>query len=100
MMSRWLPIGVAWLLLVVATLGYRWLGEQVEAGAGYLARELCSCVHVGERTFAHCRADMPARMSVLDAEPLPAGDGVRAHLSGFGERVARFRDDGGGCTLH
>ena len=68
----------------------------VRVGEGYLAKQVCSCMFVAGREFAACRADVPASMDPLSAEPL--ADGVRAWLLGFGERRARYAPERG-CTL-
>lgn len=91
---------VVWALLVGATAGYVWGADRSYVGAGMVAKELCSCVHVGARSFDACRADLPALPGIgfVRAEPLPGGDGVRAWVPGFDARVARAAPERG-CTL-
>ena len=38
---------------------------QSEVGAGYVAKELCSCIFVGGRDPASCRPDIPPAMAEL-----------------------------------
>lgn len=97
---KWVIGFLVWLALVLATALYVWLDDQSYVGSGYVAKEICSCVHVARRDFAACRADlMPlAGLDWVQAEPLASGDGVRARLPGFDPRIARA-EEGGGCTL-
>lgn len=97
---KWLIGFVVWLVLVVGAALYSWLGDRSHVGAGLVAKEVCSCVHVGGRGFDACRSDL-MELPGLDriaAAPLEDGSGVRAGLPGFGERVARHAE-GRGCTL-
>ena len=87
-------------LLAVAGLGAALfipsLRAQIHVGEGYVAKQVCSCMFVGGRDFAACRADVPASMDPIQAEALR--DGVRAWVVPFGERRARYLPDRG-CTL-
>ena len=100
MIAKWSALAGFWVLLVVGALAYRYSANQVEIGAGYVAKEVCSCIYVGERDYESCRLDVPALMDAIDAEVLPDEQAVRAFLTGLGERIARYSDDGGGCTLY
>jgi hypothetical protein len=97
---KWVVGFSVWLVLVAGAALYVWLGEQNEVGGGFVAKEVCSCVHVGGRDFAACRGDLQqlAGLDWVEAAPLAAGDGVSAGLPGFPPRVARATPDGG-CTL-
>jgi hypothetical protein len=97
---KWIIGFCVWLVLVIGAALYVWLGEQSHLGGGFMAKELCSCVHVSGRDFAACRADLIALPGLdwLDAAPLEDGSGVRAGLRGFEPRVARSAPDRG-CTL-
>ena len=71
--------------------------EQSDVGAGYVAKELCSCIFVGERDLASCRDDIPPTMERVQAE---AGDDrVRAFVPGLAERIAR-NEPPSGCVLY
>lgn len=96
-MMRWVLIAVFWLLLVVGALVYERARDQVEVGAGYVAKELCSCVFVGERDLASCRPDIPPSMERVQAEL--GRDRVRAFVPGLGERIARHEPPFG-CVLY
>lgn len=91
---------VAWaaclVLLGGALYAYQRTRGMAQVGAGYAAKELCSCVFVAGRSLASCRPDLPESMDRVEVELLP--DGVRAFVPGFAERVARS-DPGFGCTL-
>jgi hypothetical protein len=95
---RWTLIGVAWLVFVGGALAYEYFGAQISVGAGYVAKEVCSCIHLGGRCLASCRPDVPAYMDGIVAEELSDGRGVRAFIPLFAERVARY-EEGFGCAL-
>lgn len=67
-------------------------------GVGYVAKQMCSCIYVGERSFDSCRPDMLVSMDDIQAEVLEAPSGVRAWVPGLGERNAHYRGDLG-CAL-
>jgi hypothetical protein len=96
-MMRWVLLGTFWLLLVGAALAWEWGRGQADVGAGYVAKELCSCVFVGERSLASCRPDIPESMDAVETELGP--DRVRAFVPYFAERIARFEPPFG-CVLY
>ncbi|MCP3984763.1 MAG: hypothetical protein GY723_10265 [bacterium] len=81
---------VAWFLPRILT--------QTNVGAGYVAKQACSCIFVGERSLASCRADMMPEMEPIEAELLETGVGVRAWVPLLAERIARYKEPYG-CTL-
>ncbi len=97
---KWVIGFCVWLALVLGYLGYMELEERSYVGGGFVAKEVCSCIHVGERAFDACRADLMALpgMDWLETAPLEDGDGVRSGLPGFAPRIARAKPDRG-CTL-
>ena len=90
-------IGVLWVVLIAGALGLQWLRGQTDIGAGYVAKELCSCVFVGGRELDSCRPDIPPSMDAIEAE-LGVGR-VRAFVPYLGERIARFEPPFG-CVLY
>ena len=98
MILRWSLIAVAWLLFVAGALAYQVFGARMSVGAGYVAKEVCSCIHLGRRSLASCRPDVPEYMDGIRAEELSDGRGVRAFVPLFAERVARYAE-GFGCAL-
>jgi hypothetical protein len=96
-MTRWVLMAVFWVVLVGGALAYEWARDQAGVGAGYVAKELCSCVFVGERDLASCRPDIPPAMERVEAEL--GADRVRAFVPGLGERIARFEPPFG-CVLY
>ena len=72
--------------------------RDASSGAGYVAKEVCSCIHLGRRSLASCRPDVPEYMDGIRAEELSDGTGVRAFVPLFAERVARYAE-GFGCAL-
>jgi hypothetical protein len=88
-------------LVVLGIAGGAWAYEHVRGmasvGAGYVAKEMCSCVFVAGRSLDSCRPDVPASMDRVQAQLL--ADGVRGFVPLFAERVAHY-EPGFGCTLH
>lgn len=95
-MKRWIATLVLAALFAGGALAYEHVRRMALVGAGYVAKEVCSCVFVGGRSLASCRGDVPASMDRVQAEQLP--DGVRAFVTFFAERVASY-DPAFGCTL-
>src|SRR2546427_3666722 len=96
---KWLLVGV----LVIACVAGVFFGRRVyrlsTIGAGYIAKQMCSCIFVAEREFTSCRADMPPDMVRVRAELLDGQRGVRAWVPGIVARTARYTP-GTGCTLY
>ncbi len=98
---KWVVGFVVWLVLVIAAVSYPVLVDMGAVGAGFVAKEVCSCVLLGGRDYAACRADLPGDLGLerVGSEPLASGDGVRAWAPfGLATRVARG-DREHGCTL-
>jgi hypothetical protein len=96
-MKRFYAIAVFWVLLVGAALFYEHVRGLSAIGAGYVAKEMCSCIFVGERSAESCRPDIPETMARVQAEV--GSDRVRAFVPGFGERIARHEPPYG-CVLY
>ena len=89
------------LVLGLALIGYGWIVQTthaVDIGAGMLAKQVCSCFYLANRSLEDCRADQMASMDAIDVEILEDEMRVRAWVSGLGERQAFYRQ-GFGCTL-
>jgi len=98
-LMRWVLVGVL-VVVGVAGVGFaRRVHRLSIIGAGYIAKQMCSCVFVAERDFASCRADMPPDMVRVRAEVLAGARGVHAWVPGIAERTAKYRTDTG-CTLY
>ena len=98
MRQRFYVIAAFWLVLVVGALVYEHLRGMSTIGAGYVAKELCSCVFVGERSVASCRPDIPKSMDRVQAELGP--NRVRAFVPYLlAERIARYEPPFG-CVLY
>ena len=91
-------------LLLAAALGAAGLyygpgmRQLARVGSGFVAKQVCSCIFVGGRDLAACRADLRPRAERVEAEVLGAERAVRAWVPLLGERTARYRD-GSGCAL-
>ncbi len=72
--------------------------SQVNIGNGFVAKQMCSCMLVGNRSFESCRPDVLPSMDAIESELLPDGLGVRAWVPLLGERIARYEAPFG-CTL-
>jgi len=90
-------IAVLWIVGIAGVLGYQWLRDQSDVGAGYVAKELCSCIFVGGRDLGSCRPDIPPAMDRVEAQV--EGDRIRAIVPGLAERIARHEPPFG-CVLY
>ena len=100
-MTKWIVGFVVWLLLVaVLAIALPRLQEASAIGAGYVAKEVCSCMALGGRDYAACRADLPTQLHFdrVKSEALPNGAGVRAWVPYLAERTA-LAAPGRGCTI-
>jgi hypothetical protein len=86
------------LLLGAGLFGWLRLRAAAAVGAGYVAKQMCSCMLVARRSFESCRPDIPPEMDRVGARPLPEGRGVRADVPLLAEREALY-SEGSGCTL-
>ena len=83
-------------LVAAAVYGPR-LRRMAGVGAGYVAKQTCSCMYLAGRSFDACRSDLPASMDRIRAKVLDGVEGVRADAL-FLERRAQHIP-GRGCTL-
>ena len=96
-MTRWRAIAVFWVLLVVGALVFERARDTSSIGAGYVAKEICSCVFVGGRNLDSCRPDIPKSMDRVQIEQ--SKDRVRAFVPYLAERIARYEPPYG-CVLY
>lgn len=94
---KWLAVAVVVLIALAAIVVGPRVHRLSTIGAGYIAKQMCSCIYVGEREFESCRQDMPPDMFRVKAEVIDGG--VRAWVTGIVERTARYRPESG-CTLY
>ena len=83
-------------LLAAAVFARVRLVPQADIGAGFVAKQVCSCVFVGGRDEQACRLDLGPDLAPVRSEQL--ADGVHAWVPLLASRTARFRE-GTGCTL-
>ncbi|MDH3642903.1 MAG: hypothetical protein OES38_12455 [Gammaproteobacteria bacterium] len=91
-----ITVGVLFVLVIVA--GVLYLKPQTDVGTGYVAKQVCSCVYLGERDYEQCRLDQPDFMDPIDAEHIPELEGVKASYFPLSEATAYYFD-GYGCIL-
>ncbi len=100
---RWievLAVGIALCVSIAVGVATMMILEALPVGAGYVAKNMCSCVFIGRRSLESCRPDMLEVMSgiVIDVSDLPPRRGVRASMPPFAARFARYEEPYG-CTL-
>ena len=78
-------------------IGYFVMHHSAQIGAGYLAKQMCSCVYVAGRSFDDCRQDQRNTRFVAVRE-VPELQGMRSRAYPFPPAHA-FYHDGYGCTL-
>ena len=96
-MNRWRVLALFWVLLVAGALFFERARDLSSIGAGYVAKQLCSCVFVGGRSLDSCRPDIPVTMERVQAEL--GTDRVRAFVPYLEERIARHEPPYG-CVLY
>jgi hypothetical protein len=94
-LRRIVVIVVALLLAGFVYLRVRF-GVPADVGAGFGAKQLCSCVFVGGRDHDACRRDFGPEMEPVQSKVV--GDAVQAWVPLLASRTARFHE-GTGCTL-
>ena len=101
-MTRTRKIGLGIVAVIVLGAGYfayvRPFLALANVGVGFVAKQMCSCIYVSERTFDSCRPDMFESMDNLQAEVLDEPPGVLAWLPWISERRAHYRGEFG-CHL-
>lgn len=88
------------LLLVAAGAGALYGPRALDmmgVGAGYVAKQMCSCVYVAGRDFDQCRLDLPDSLDDIAALRLEDRPGMRAHVLVV-DRLA-VHTPGAGCRL-
>ena len=101
----WRYVGIATGLamgLALALAAVVWLPglrQATDVGAGYLAKQMCSCLFVAGRPFDACRADMPRDMDAIEVRLADGAETVVARVPLLAERTARHHP-GSGCTLY
>lgn len=95
----WAAVALVFVLLGGAAWVVPGMRQRSYMGSGYVAKHLCSCVFVAERTLASCRADLEPSSDRVSVELLAADRAVRAWVPLLAERIARYSGDGTGCTL-
>jgi hypothetical protein len=83
-------------LLAAAGVARIRLAPQADIGAGFVAKQVCSCLFVGGRDEQACRFDLGPELAPVRMQRL--ADGVLAWVPLLAARSARFRE-GTGCTL-
>jgi hypothetical protein len=91
-----ISLAVLFALGVVAAIAY--IKPQTDVGTGYVAKQVCSCVYVGERDFDQCRRDQPDYMAPIEAEHISELQGVKASYFPLSDATAYYFD-GYGCRL-
>lgn len=97
--ARRIGLGLALLVLAGAGIGWWRMHRLADVGAGFMAKQMCSCVFVGGRSLESCLADAPASMERVRAELLPDRSGVRGFVPLLASRRA-LHEPRTGCTLH
>ncbi len=92
---------LAIVLLLIGGAAALWLPGFYRAagvGAGFVAKQMCSCVFVGDRSDASCRPDLLESMDSIEAERLDGVEGFRAFIPLLAERRA-LHEPPYGCIL-
>jgi hypothetical protein len=98
---QWRRILLAAALVAAGGGGFGWwrIHRLADLGAGYVAKQMCSCVFVGGRPLESCRLDVPPTMDRVQTELTADGRGVRGFVPFFAWRSA-LHEAQTGCTLY
>jgi hypothetical protein len=100
--TRKIALGIVAVIVLSGVVGYFAYGRtflaMANVGVGFVAKQMCSCIYVAERSFDSCRPDIFEAMDDVQAEVLEEPPGVRAWVPLIGERRAHYRGDFG-CHL-
>ena len=94
--AKTLALVVLGAVCVAALLARAQLAPRAEIGAGFVAKQLCSCIFVGERELESCQLDLGPEFARVRFERSESG--VHAWVPLLASRNARHREDTG-CTL-
>lgn len=90
-------VGVVLLLLFVIALGVGYQARKYGViAAGYVARQMCSCIYVQNRDEASCRADIGPQ--IKGAQIVFMEERVIVNYSGLNSAEARLKP-GYGCNV-
>lgn len=95
--SRVILLGVIVLLAVVGAMVGPRVVTLVTVGAGYTAKQVCSCVYVSGRSIEAC-AKEPEQPADTLVKWTAANGKVTASTLGLAHATARY-DEGFGCVL-
>ena len=100
--ARKIGLGIVAVIVLSSVVGYfaygRTLLAMANVGVGFVAKQMCSCIYVAERSFDSCRPDMFESMDRVQAAVLDDPPGIRAWIPGISERHAHYRGEFG-CHL-
>lgn len=96
-MTRYIVWTIAALLAVLAVVAGRHFVTLVRVGAGYTAKQMCSCLYVSQRNEAACHGELEAPADKLVSWTAKEGE-VRASTLGLSHATARY-EPGFGCVL-
>ncbi len=94
---RKISIGAGALFLLSVIGGWIFLLPVIEIGTGFAAKQVCSCMYLGERSFSDCRADLRRYGPRMDVDNLPELSGVQAEIFPVA-RARAYYHKGAGCT--
>ena len=93
---RKISIGLGGIASAAIIIGAVIFKPMADVGVAYVAKQVCSCVHVGERPFEECRLDhLQERIEVAELTDL---NGVQATIFPIADASAYYYPDAG-CTL-
>ncbi len=94
---RKISIGLGVFVVLSIIGGWIFLRPLIQMGTGYVAKQVCSCVYVGQRDFPNCYADLRRYGPRISARHLEELNGVRAEIFPVASATAYYHK-GNGCT--
>lgn len=83
------------IFVIVMAVGYQ-AGKYGEIGAGFIARQMCSCLYVQSRDEKSCRAEIGSQID--GAQIVYMDERVIVNFSGLDQAEARLKP-GYGCNV-
>ena len=100
-MLKWSALALGLAFIITAAIYVPPFRAMAGTGAGFVAKQMCSCIYVSERSYDSCRPDMMEVMDDIQAVVVSEASllGVRASVPILRvQRLATY-EEGFGCTL-
>jgi|TARA_B100000315_G_scaffold233495_1_gene246666 hypothetical protein len=95
---RKINIAIGVLIAASIPVVWLWVKPMMDVGTGYAAKQICSCIYLGARTFEDCHLDILSDSGAIDVRWAEEHDGVEASILLISDTAAYYHP-GTGCTI-